>query len=149
MKASVIGSKQFTIGSDIELTNLRINVNFDAKLGIPKHRLHPKQKTASIGVDKIVFYFEFVVNVRKEIVEVNQLKLISNERVKCTSNGFIWPFNRIVNTLIIKNVSRHINNKKPALEVRAKSLANHFCSPYYSELKNDQEFKKIVKLIKF
>jgi hypothetical protein len=148
-KVSLNGDKQFTIGSDIELTNLRINVNFDAKLGIPKHRLHSKQKTTCIRVDKIVFYFEFVVNVREKLVEVNKMKLISNDRVKCTSNVFIWPFDKIVNTLVRKNIEQFINDNQPVLEDMLKSSASEFCSPNYSELKKDKEFKKIVKRILF
>ncbi len=131
------------------MTNLNIYVNFDAKLGISKHRLNPKQKTACIEVDKIVFYFEFVVNVRTKLVEVNEVRLISNDRVKCTSNGFIWPFDRIVNTLIRENIEQFINDNQPVLEDMAKSFASRFCSPYYSELKKDKEFKKIIKRIKF
>jgi hypothetical protein len=128
---------------------LRINVNFDAKLGIPRHRLHPRQKTACIGVDKIVFYFEFVVNLRKKLVEVNEVRLISNEGVRCTTNGFVWPFDKIVNTLIRGNIEQFINDNEPVLDDMAKSFANHFCSPNYSELKKDKEFKKIIKRIKF
>jgi hypothetical protein len=128
---------------------LRINVNFDAKLGIPRHRLHPKQKTARIRVDKIIFYLQFVVNVRTKLVEVNEVRLISNERVKCRSDGFIWPFDRIVNTLVRENIEQFINDNQPVLEDMAKSFASRFCSPYYSELKKDKEFKKIIKRIKF
>ncbi len=131
------------------MTNLRINVNFDAKLGIPKHRLHPRQKTACIGVDRSVFYFEFVVNVRNKFIKVNEVRLISNERVKCTSDGFIWPFDRVVNTLIRKNIEQFINDNQPVLEDMVKSSANEFCSPYYSELNKNEEFKKIVKRINF
>jgi hypothetical protein len=148
-KASLNGDKQFTIGSDIELTNLRINVNFDAKLGIPRRRLHPMQKTACIEVDKSVFYFEFVVNARKKSIKVNKVELISNERVKCKSNGFIWPFDRIVNTLVRKNIEKIINDNQPLLKGMLKSFAGEFCSPYYSELNKNEEFKKIIKRINF
>ncbi len=74
---------------------------------------------------------------------------IIHDRVKCTSNGFIWPFDKIVNTLIRKNIEQFVNDNQSVLEDMFKSSASEFCSPYYSKLKKDKEFKKIVKQFLF
>lgn len=148
---SVEENKAFTIGSDVNLAKLIIKFKFDAKLGVPKYRLRMRQKKARITIKRCIFYFEFAVHTKEKFVKLNNVRLISYDRIFCKTGGFIWPFNRTVETLIKKHIEKYIRDNQAKLEDNARKGFVALYDPYtvYHELKQQKEFIKIIEEIKF
>ncbi|CAG2168397.1 unnamed protein product [Oppiella nova] len=149
-----LGDKRFTIGCDLLMTDLRVNVNFDAKLGFPKYRLHPQLKTCCVSINSFVFNIEFILNIKQQSIRVNRVSLVNKDRIRCVSTGFIWPINKTVETLIRKNVELFITDNQSELEFRAKQAINELFSPTFAELFDDnslvvdKNFKSIIQRLK-
>lgn len=145
------GDKRLIIGTDIGFNDLNIDIKFDAKMGIPSYRMNWKQKTALISVKSCVFYCEIVIDLKQKFVKVNKVSLISNDRILCKTDGFIWPLNKTADTLIRKNIEQFISDNKTVLEDMVKNGANQYCPPHdlYYELKQIHDYMKIIKRINF
>ena len=144
-----IGDK-LTISCDLEVYDFRVNVNFDAKLGLPSYRWHPTLKTCCVSLRSLVFNIEFKINVKQKTIVVNSVRLVSKDRVQCVSTGFVWPVNRTVETLIRKNVELFVNDNQSELENRAKEAINELFAPTFDELfdksslVSNKDFKTII-----
>ena len=149
-----MGDKKFTIGSNFQLSDFRLNVNFDAKLGFPHYRWHPTLKTCCVSLRNCVFYVEFKFDLRDKTITVSDVSLVSRDRIRCISTGFVWPFNKTVETLIRKNVELFIDDNQTELEKRAKLAINQFFAPTFDELfaetslVSKKEFKTIINALK-
>lgn len=149
-----IGDKKFTISGNFELTDFRLNVNFDAKLGFPKYRWHPQLKTCCVSIRNCVFYVEYEFNLKDKTICVKEVNLVSRDRIRCISTGFLWPFSRTVETLIRKNVEQFIDDNQTTLENMAKKAVNESFAPTFEELFDEtslvskKEFKTIINGLK-
>lgn len=144
-----MGDKKYGIGCDIQLNDFRVNVNFDAKLGFPKYRLHPTLKTCCISIRSCILFTEFLIDLKQKSIKLNKLRIVSKDRIKCVSTGFVWPFNRTVETLIRKNIELFINENQSELELRAKLLIDQLFEPNFNDLEFAiNGFKTIVNSLK-
>ena len=125
-----IGDRKLWIGCDFHLNNFRVDINFDAKLGFPKHRLHPTFKSCCISIRKFVLFTEFLIDLKEKSLKLNKLRIV----FKCVSTGFVWPINRTLETLIRKNIELFINENQSELELKDKLLNDQLFEHNFNDL---------------
>ncbi|XP_054158633.1 uncharacterized protein LOC128956944 [Oppia nitens] len=144
----------FHVGCDIQVRDLRANINFDAKIGLPKYRYNPRLKTCCVSVNRFTFRVEWSLNLHRQTIRATDVHLIDNDRVQCVSTGFRWPVNRTVETLIRKNCELFLADNRRELESMARQAINDWFAPTFGELfdsrsvVSDPTFRQIVDQLK-